>query len=154
VSMPAFAYGLLSVVVVAPGIAAFVCVTSALVAPLSGWATLARKYPGHPRPNGRRGWCSIYLRWFNCYRGGIRYIDDGTLLHLSTWLLFHKPISLPWERVSIVPGVWWSDAWCTVTIGRVRWLMPRHVFADELRRRSGQRPQALLRSNEGLPQAS
>lgn len=80
-------------------------VALALLARLGGWATLAERYPGRPRPAKVARWFGygVFRGWVG-YNGGLVIGSDASGLDvraLPVVLSFcHAPIFIPWHDVA------------------------------------------------------
>jgi hypothetical protein len=85
------------------------------LARLSGWRTLAARYPGGdsaPAPRTRFGY-GVFRGWIG-YNGGLIVAADLRGLYISAMPIllapWHPPIFIPWEEITEIRGrrIFWS----------------------------------------------
>ena len=116
-----------------------------IIAHLSGWRRLCRRYPAHEHTelartrHGSMAMTSSWMRYNNC----IRYTTDERFLHIRMMIpfgwLFHPPMSIPWERVELPERAKRPArfAWTRIGVGGVSIWLPGAVVADEIELRAG-----------------
>jgi hypothetical protein len=104
-----------------------------IIAGVSGWRTLARRYPPQPHGPGRGGsFGSIRFQALGGYNNCIIWKADETYLHLRVWPVigvFHRAMSVPWEAIQIQPG---RLGMAQVEIDGVTWGLPKAMLRDEV----------------------
>jgi hypothetical protein len=93
-----------------------------LFARLGGWATLAERYPGRPRPArvACRFGCGTFRGWIG-YNGGLVVGSDGDGLDLRAMPVIlsftHAPIFIPWGEIARIDkqSRWFGDCYGLVT---------------------------------------
>jgi hypothetical protein len=100
-NLPAVAIGLL----IACAYLLFWCGLSLVLARLTGWTALSRRYKASERIAGRR-WRFQHanFRWCLSYSGALTVGADARALSLSTWLIFragHPTLLIPWTAMRI-----------------------------------------------------
>jgi hypothetical protein len=74
-----------------------------LVSRLSGWSSLAKRYPATRPASGQYfGWSSGRISRFSNYNHSINVTISSTGVHLETVFFFkfgHAPVFLPWDAI-------------------------------------------------------
>ncbi len=113
-------------------------VTFFLLAELTGWKSLSRRFPAiPPGPDAERGFGSISIGGWGNYNNCVRWASDHDRLHLRIlpgFNLFHPPISIPWGEVETIvrieKGI--RRGWATLHIGPTRLTVPGRAARREL----------------------
>jgi len=70
---------------------------------LSGWAALARHYPGTHAPEGQSWhWTSAQFGWFASYRNVLTIVVSPLGLYMRPIVVFrigHEPLMIPWTTI-------------------------------------------------------
>jgi len=128
-----------------PDVAAFILALSAVtivtvtvimwvVARMSGWRSLAQRFPAQPpAPDADRGLGSLAFMTIGGYNNCIFWRADDDHLHLRVMVpfnMFHKPLSIPWAHIEIDnPGGRWGMA--AVRMDGRRYGVPSRAVARE-----------------------
>lgn len=113
-------------------------VTFYALATLTGWQTLARRFPAAPPLEGAdRGIGSVSIGSCGNYNNCIRWASDENALHLRIlpgFNLFHAPMSIPWSEVQSLTPVerGFRRGWVTLHIGATRLTVPGRAAQREL----------------------
>jgi hypothetical protein len=83
----------------------FWCAISFFIAAMSGWITLAKKFPlTSPFTGVTWGFQSARMRWTSRYGSCLNVGADSVGLKLSMMFLFrpgHPPLFIPWNEISV-----------------------------------------------------
>lgn len=106
-----------------------------VIARMSGWRSLAEKFPAAPpAADADRGFGSVLFSPMGGYNNCIIWRADDDHLHLRVMVpfnIFHKPISVPWAHVEIEPKGRFGMA--TIRIDGRRYGVPPRSVAREIR---------------------
>jgi hypothetical protein len=136
------------VVAAVGGIYLYVLALMYLFARLSGWRTLAARYPGRtpvPSPRKRLGY-AVFRGWLG-YNGGLIVSADTRGLFISAWAVLlapcHPPITIPWNEIVAIRRrrILWTTCYGIETRGA-----PKVDFALRARTFEFVRPQAIRAS--------
>jgi hypothetical protein len=108
------------------------------LATLTGWQSLARRFPASPPDaDADRGFGSVSIGGWGNYNNCIRWAADERCLHLRLlrgFNLFHAPMSIPWGEVQnmapIERGL--RRGWVTLHIGPTTLTIPGRAAQREL----------------------
>lgn len=109
-----------------------------LLATLTGWQSLARRFPAVPPLEGaERGFGSLSIGAWGNYNNCVRWASDENALHLRIlpgFNLFHAPISIPWGEVQTITPIsrGLRRGWVTLHIGPTKLTIPGRAAEREL----------------------
>ena len=98
---------------------------SFLIASLSGWRALAKRFQAQTDPYGEMKsagpfFYTVYVRFWGHYSSCIRMVATSDALFLSVFFLFrigHPPLRIPWSEIQFSNTTFFLRPYVVVTLG-------------------------------------